>query len=47
MLHSRGVNWAKLNDSVKNGSWRNMNGEIFHDILPNFESVNSFIENAL
>lgn len=47
MLHLEGKNWYYLADIYKNGTWICKDGQVRHDIIPTYDFVNKFVEEAL
>jgi tRNA(His) guanylyltransferase len=43
MLYEKDINWSDLDPQLKNGTWIDRNLESYHNVLPNYESVNDFI----
>lgn len=47
MLHTKGINWNDESDQIKNGTFISKDLLVRHDILPNFTSINDFINSNL
>ncbi len=47
MLHTKGVNWALLNDQLKNGTYVTRDGLIRSYVLPSYAEVESLLQEQL